>query len=324
MRKLDPKEMAGCFATGVKAVPSVTGRLKVSDGKLCDAQGNEVQLKGLSTHSLSWYPLYINQEFFNEMAAVWNCNAVRLAMYTAELDGYCEGGDQKGLKQLIREGVAYAKEADMYVIVDWHILHDYNPNMNVEAAVAFFDEMAGEFAGQEHVIYEICNEPNSGCSWSEVKRYAERVIPVIRNKDPEGVILVGTPTWSQDVDKALNDPITGVTNLMYTLHFYATTHKEELREKMKAALKGGLPIYVSEYGLCDASGDGGIDIEEAKKWYALMDENKLSYMAWNISYRDETSAIFKPDDARYFKIEEENLTQHGKILYNMLTGKSIG
>ena len=81
------------------------------------------------------------------------------------------------------------------------------------------------------------------------------------------MILVGTPNWSQDVDQAALSPVSKKyrKNVMYTLHFYAATHKEWLRDKAQAALDKGLPLFVSEFSICDASGNGGLDKAEAKK-----------------------------------------------------------
>lgn len=137
----------------------------------------------------------------------------------------CSGGDQEQLKALVRCGVEHATRQDLYVILDWHILSDGNPQIYKEDAKAFFQEMSREYAGYPNVLYEICNEPNGGTGWQEIKSYAQEVIGVIRANDPDAVILVGTPNWSQYVDQAAADPIQGYDNLMYTLHFYAATHR---------------------------------------------------------------------------------------------------
>ncbi len=181
------------------AYPSTHGALKVVGTQLCDSQGNAVMLRGLSTHGIAWYPEYVNEEAFKEFREDWGCNVIRLAMYTAENMGYCENGDQEGLKELIRKGVKYATDHDMYVIVDWHVLNDSNPQKYKEEAKAFFAEMSEEFKEHENVIYEICNEPCNDTSWADIKSYAEEVIPVIRENDADAVIIVGTPNWSQNV-----------------------------------------------------------------------------------------------------------------------------
>ena len=309
-------------ASGGFASPAVSGRLQVIGSKLCDSQGDPVQLRGISTHGLAWYPDYVNRDCFNQLRQQWQANAVRLAMYTGEYGGYCSGGDQEGLKELVRKGVSLAAEADLYAIVDWHILSDGNPNSHLEEAKSFFSEMAAEFSGYSHVLYEICNEPNGGVSWAQIKSYAQEVIPVIRAEDPSAVLLVGTPTWSQEVDKAAADPITGYENIMYTLHFYAATHKDSLRSTMAQAVEGGLPVFVSEYGICDASGNGAIDEAQAELWVQAMDRLGVSYMAWNLSNKGETSALLKSGCAKSSGFAWEDLSASGQWLYRLLTGGS--
>lgn len=296
--------------------------IKLDGTQLVDAEGNPIQLRGVSTHGLAWFPQYVNQEFFTELHDEWNANVVRLAMYTAENGGYCSGGDKESLKQLVKDGVEYATNANMYVIVDWHILQDNNPQTNKEEAKAFFDEISKEFADKNNVLYEICNEPNGGTTWAEIKSYAEEIIPVIRANDDDAIIIVGTPTWSQEVDKAVEDPIQGYDNIMYTLHFYAATHTDWLRDRMEFALEMGLPIFVTEFGTCDASGNGGIDINQSNEWIKTMDENGVSYVAWNLSNKSETSAIFKTDCHKISGFTADDLTENGKWIYEMLTKKS--
>lgn len=298
--------------------PSETGALQVIGTQLSDSSGNPIQLKGLSTHGIAWFPQYINAEAFREFHDDWNANVVRLAMYTAESGGYCTDGDKENLKQLIRNGVQYATEQDMYVIVDWHILADQNPLQNMESAKVFFTEMMAEFGDTENILYEICNEPNGNTAWSDIKAYAQEIIPIIRANDPDAIIIVGTPNWSQYVDQAAADPIEGYENIMYTLHYYAATHKDDLRQKMKAAVNAGLPIFVSEYGICDASGNGSIDAEQANLWVQSMDELGISYVGWNISNKNETSAIFRPECTKVSGFTKEDLSESGTWLYEML------
>ena len=300
------------------------GALQVIGTQLCDSNGNAVQLRGISTHGLAWFPDYVNAELFRELHDEWKANVVRLAMYTAEYGGYCSGGDQKKLKQLISDGVQYATDNDMYVIIDWHILSDGDPNTHKEDAKAFFTEMSEAYSGYDNVLYEICNEPNGGTSWSSIKSYAEEIIPVIRENDEDAVILVGTPNWSQYVDQAAADPITAYSNIMYTLHFYAATHTDGLRSTMAAAIDAGLPVFVSEYGICDASGNGAIDEKQANAWVELMDRYGVSYVAWNLSNKNETSAVFKNSCGKLGGFTQEDLSSSGRWLYDMLTGKGAG
>lgn len=296
------------------------GRLSVKGTKIVDSNGKEYQLKGVSTHGLQWFPQFVCKETFQCIRDEWGANAVRLAMYTDE-NGYCAGGDKAALKKLVKDGVKYATELGLYVIIDWHILHDYDPNMNKAEAIAFFDEMSKEFAGNNNVFYEICNEPNGGISWSTVKSYAEEVIPVIRKNDPKGIIIVGTPTWSQDVDIAAKDPIKGYDNIMYALHFYAGTHKDNIRSKMKTAIEAGLPVIVTEYGICDASGNGACNETEANKWVAFMDNYGVSYLIWNLANKNESSSLIKQNCKKLSGFTEADLNQEGRWLVKMLGGQ---
>lgn len=303
---------------------SESGALHVEGTRLTDSMGQLIQLRGTSTHGLAWFPQYVNQEFFLELSREWNVNVVRLAMYTAENGGYCTDGNKEELKQLVKDGIDYATEADLYVIVDWHILSDGNPHTYKAEAKKFFEEISGEFADYENIIYEICNEPNGNVSWADVKAYAEEIIPIIRANDEDAVIIVGTPTWSQDVDKAAADPITGYDNIMYALHFYAATHTDWLRDRMVNALNAGLPVFVSEFGTCDASGSGGIDYEQSDAWIEKMDEYGVSYVTWNLSNKGETSAIFQPGCYKKSGFTEEDFSENGKWILGMLTGEHAG
>ncbi len=299
------------------------GRLHVKGTKLVDKKGHEVQLRGVSTHGLSWYPQYVNDKCFAQLHDKWGANVVRLAMYTEEYNGYCSGDakNRSDLKKLIKKGVRLAKKHKMYVIVDWHILSDGNPNSHKKEAKAFFREMSREFKGYNNVIYEICNEPNNGTSWKEIKSYARSVISTIRKNDKKAVIVVGTPTWSQDVDQAAADPIKG-DNIMYALHFYAATHKTDLRNKMTAAINKGLPVFVTEYGICDASGNGAIDKEEANRWVQTMDEYGVSYIAWNLSNKQESSSIIKSSCPKVSGFKKSELSDEGRWLYHLLRKKA--
>lgn len=301
------------------ATPATCGALHVEGTQLTDENGNPVQLKGISTHGIAWFPGYVNAECFKQLRDEWNVNVIRLAMYTAEYGGYCADGSKTDLEKLINEGVEYATRNDMYVIIDWHILSDNNPNTYIDEAKNFFSKMSKNYADYNNVIYEICNEPNGGTSWNEVKSYAETIIPVIRENDEDAIILVGTPNWCQYVGQAAADPITGYDNIMYSLHFYASTHTDWLREDMAEAVAAGLPIFVSEYGLSEASGDGRVDTYQADLWAAAMDELNISYVAWNLSNKNESSSILKSSCTKTSGFTTEDLNEAGKWLYGILT-----
>ena len=288
----------------------IHGALHVADGRLLDQSGAPLQLRGMSTHGLAWFPEYVNEETFRFLRDEWHMSCVRLAMYTEEYGGYCAGGDQEALKALVCKGVDAAAALGMYVIIDWHILSDQDPCVHQEEAIRFFDELARRYADSGNVLYEICNEPNGAGTWERVSEYANAIIPVIRAAAPNSVILVGTPTWSQDVDQALNKPL-AFDNIMYTLHFYAGTHKLPLRLKLEKCLKAGLPVFISEFGICDASGDGALDYDSAEAWRELIDAYGLSHMCWNLAHKDESSSILKADCRKLSDWTDDDLNPQG-------------
>lgn len=302
------------------------GRLHVEGTYLADKDDKLVQLRGVSTHGLGWFPQYVNEAAIRQFNKEWGCNVFRLAMYTAEGAGYCTNGDdqKKKLKDLVHKGVQAAIAEDMYVIIDWHVLQDQDPNKYKDEAKKFFGEMAKTYGDDPHVIYEICNEPNGGTTWSMIKKYALEVIPVIREYAPNAIIIVGTPTWSQDVDIAAKDPITEYDNIMYALHFYAATHTDSLRNKCKTAVSKGLPIFVTEYGICEASGNGAINEKQANLWIEMLDGYGISHVMWNLANKNETSSMIAAGNQKVNGFTEKDLSKSGKWFVNMLQKAGVG
>jgi endoglucanase len=265
----------------------------------------------------------MNEKAFRTMRDKWGVQVVRLAMYTAEYNGYCTGdaANAKQLRKQVYSAVNAAEKLGMYVIIDWHILSDSNPQTYQSQAKSFFKIMSKRYADSPNVIYEICNEPNGATSWSQIKSYAKAVLKVIRTYDKDGIVIVGTPNWSQYVDQAAQSPITGYKNVMYAFHFYADTHRDDMRAKVQEAAKAGLPIFVTEYGICDASGSGSINKAQAKKWMKLLDEYKISSCMWNLSNKDETSAMIKSSCTKTSGWKTSDLSAAGKWFVNMMKGK---
>ena len=307
----------GSNAGIVTTVP--TGRLQVSGTKLTDESGNIIQLRGVSTHGISWFPDYVNYDAFATLKNDWGANVVRIAMYPEEYNGYLSGGDKAALKQIIDNGVNYATQLGMYVIIDWHVLN-YAPSRHTQEACDFFAEMASKYSDHDNVIYEICNEP-VGADWnSDIKPYAETVIGTIRKYDDHALILVGTNTWSQDVDSVVGNTLDD-GNVMYVAHFYAGTHKENIRNKISTALNAGVPVFISECSICDASGNGGIDYASASEWLDFMNSNQLSFIAWSLSNKAETSALISSGCSAKSGWSDGDLSETGRWFKSAISGR---
>lgn len=295
------------------------GPLHVEDTQICDEKGNPVRLMGVSSHGLSWFPEFVSEESIKSLKDTWGINTIRLAMYTSDYNGYCVGGEdiQKSLKTTIDDAVNAATENDMYVIIDWHILNDNNPNEYKSQAIQFFGEMVRKYQDNENIIYEICNEPNGDTTWSDIKKYANEVIPVIRNVDKDAIILVGTPKWSSDLDSVMDDPL-DYDNIMYTYHFYAGTHKSSQRNTLTEAVDNGLPVFVSEFGLVNADGNGSVNTSEAKKWKDTLADYNISCCIWNLSNKDEGSALIKADCTKTYGWTADDLTEEATEYLNWI------
>jgi endoglucanase len=262
------------------------GQLNVKDTQLSDSEGNPAVLRGVSFGWHNWWPRFYNESAVKWLKSDWNVNIVRASMGVDPSGAYLENPEFAIEK--VKAVVDAAIASDIYVIIDWHS-HD----LYLEEAKEFFGEMAKTYGHQPHVIYELFNEPDYE-TWEEVKAYCEELIREIRRYDPDNIILVGSPTWSQDLHLVAEDPIRDQTNIMYVLHFYAATHKDSLRDRADAALKSGLPLFVSECAGMEASGDGPIDQASWSSWLSWMEDNNVSWIAWSIADKDESCSMLLP------------------------------
>ena len=272
-----------------------TGWLKTNGSELQNQHGEKIQLRGLSSHGIQWFPDVITYDNLKELKENWNINVFRIAMYTdPNANGYIAHPEES--KELVKKIVEYAKELDLYVIIDWHILSDKNPQTYQEESIKFFDEMSNEYKNTPNVLYEICNEPNGmKTTWNEnVKPYAEELIKTIRKNCPRSLIIIGTPEWCTDIKSAADNPITA-QNIVYSCHFYAGTHKKLLRDDIDYCLEKNIPIFISECGITNSTGNGPIYEESFNEWYNYINEKGLSWIFWSFGNKDESSSILKPE-----------------------------
>jgi aryl-phospho-beta-D-glucosidase BglC (GH1 family) len=272
---------------------AINGPLHVCGTRLCNQFGNAIQLRGMSTHGIQWYPQCVNGASMDALANDWQADVFRIAMYVQE-GGYST--DPAGFKVRVDNMVSLAVARGLYVIIDWHILNPGDPTVNLTAAREFFTYMAQTHGNKANVIYEIANEPN-GVSWATIKSYAEQVIPVIRQHDPDNIVLVGTRGWSSlglaegaSSSEIVANPVSG-TNLMYTFHFYAASHGANYRAELSAAADR-IPVFASEWGTQSSSGDGANDFVSAQAYVDLMAQKKISWTNWNYSDDGLSGAVW--------------------------------
>ncbi|GAA2712809.1 glycoside hydrolase family 5 protein [Actinoplanes palleronii] len=287
-----PAATATAVPTGTPV--AVNGQLSVCGTKLCNKNGTAIQLRGMSSHGLQFFPNCVNAGSLDAIRNDWNADFIRLSMYVQE------GGlasDPAGFTAKVNGLVDTATKLGLYVIVDFHILTPGDPNFNLALAKTFFADVTAKHAGNNNVIYEVANEPN-GVSWDAIKSYADQVIPVIRKNAPNSVVLVGTRGFSSlgltdgaTEQEIIDDPVT-FKNVMYTFHFYAASHGADRRAAVARAAKS-LPLFVSEFGTQTFTGDGGNDFTSTTAWLDLLKSLKISYAMWSLSDGRETNSAFK-------------------------------
>lgn len=273
---------------------AANGQLRVCGEQLCNDNGKAIQLRGMSTHGLQWYASCATNASLDVLAQQWGADVLRISMYIQE-GGY--ETDPRGFTDLVHEYIEMATARGLYAIVDWHMLTPGDPNYNLSRAQTFFAEIADRHRDKVNVLYEIANEPN-GVSWGTVKSYADQVIPVIRERDPEAVVLVGTPDWSSlgvsgsggGVDAITANPV-AASNLMYVFHFYAASHGD-LYYNTLAAAADQIPIFVTEFGTQQYTGDGPNDFTMSQRYLDLMASKKISWVNWNYSDDFRSGAVF--------------------------------
>ena len=287
---------------------------------IVDQYGKPFQMRGASTHGVQWFPEYINKGAMQTLRDEWGVNLLRMACYVTQYNGYTQGG-QSLIDSKIVEGVQAAKELGMYVIVDWHI-HEENPHTTKTVAEQFFKKYATLYKDYDNVIFEICNEP-TGVQWytggNDLYSYCKDIAGIIRDCGSKALIVCGTNNWSQDVEDVAKKPLKddGFEDIMYTFHFYSGTHYEDKRQKVRTAAAAGTPIFVTEFGICDASGNGGYDTANADEWIEFLDSMNISYACWSFCNKGESASYLKTScNKTTGGFEESDLTTTGIWLVN--------
>nr|UNG40310.1 glycoside hydrolase family 5 subfamily 2 [Necydalis major] len=286
------------------------GYLSVIGSNLVNQKGDIVQLKGMALYWSIWKPQYWNEDTVAAIHDVCHSNVVRASMGVDTFDGgYLT--DPVGQRDLVETVIKAAIKNDIYVIVDWHEEHAED---HLERAKDFFSYISKKYGSYPNMMYETFNEPLD-VSWSDdLKPYHEEIIKAIRANDPNNVIIVGTPTWSQRVDLAAEDPITDQKNIMYTLHFYAGSHRQWLRDLAQGAIDKGLPIFITEYGTDNVDPNATVDEAESILWWDWCDKNNLSYANWAICDVNEASAALIADTTPKQVCQDEYLTKSGRLV----------
>lgn len=300
-----------------KTIVEKYGQLHVKGSFIISQYGDTVQLRGMSMFWSQWMAKFYNPGLVKWLADDWKCTVVRVAM-GVENGGYLDNSYEE--KKKVYTMVDAAIASGIYVIIDYH---SHEAHMNPEPAKKFFAEVSKKYANMPNVLYEIYNEPLQDISWhKDIKPYSEAVIKVIRENDPDNIVICGTRQWSQLVGEAAMNPVRD-SNTVYTLHFYAASHGQYLRDEAKNAISKGICIFVSEFGTCEYTGNGTLDYMATQAWFEFMDKNKISWCNWSVSDKEETASILKGGAKATGKWKPENLTPSGEFIRDEIQLKNL-
>jgi endoglucanase len=278
--------------------------------RVVDASGKPLQLRGMSLFWSQWSD-YHTAGSIDQLVDDWHATLVRVPL-GVESGGYLESPADNEAKVVTVVDRAIAR--GVYAVIDWH---DHHATDHQAAAIEFFTRMATKYGASPGVSFEIYNEP-MGVQWPAVRSYAEAVLAAIRGAGATNLVIVGTPNYSQDVDVAAGSPISGYSDVAYTLHFYAATHKQALRDKAKKALDAGLPLFVTEWGTCEASGDGVVDQAETKTWLGFLSQNQISWANWSLNNKAEACSALTPGAGTTGPWTGSALTSSGMLVKSLI------
>lgn len=288
------------------------GQLYINNGSITTKNKTPVVLRGMSSDVLSECAGFFGAETVKTIAEDWGADVLRIAVPADKVDESYIKNAEKYFKQTC-EIIDLCVSQGIYVIVDWHINNNGDPNANTKKAVEFFTRIAGVYADCPNLIYEICNEPNGtrtvnkkkvAVDWDKaVKPYAETVIKAIRAIDKDNIIIVGTPDWCRDIEKAADNPIKG-SNICYSVHFNAASDGEALQTSIFNAKTRGICVIATEWKSTDSSGVSAPNAENTAKWLDFLDENKISWCNASIGGNNSASSNALIFSSEKYSIED--------------------
>lgn len=296
---------------------SYNGFLHLDGTSLCNKYNEPIQLKGVSSHGIQWFSDVITFDTLKQLRDDYGMNVFRVAVYTEE-NGYIS--QPNVIKNRVIDIIDICIDLDLYVVLDWHILNDGDPNTYLDESIEFFDEISSKYKNIPNILYEICNEPNGeNITWDKIRNYANEVIPVIRKNNKNSIIIVGTPNWSKDIVSVADAPL-DYKNIMYSCHFYSGSDDNTSISSIKYAFQHNVPVFVSEWGLTDLSGDGDLYFDNANYWLNFLDKKNISWIYWSFSNKDESSSILKASyDVNNFSSFSDFLTEAGKFILSKIS-----
>lgn len=288
------------------------GRLTFEGGRLRRANGEAVTLRGSSLFWSQWMGSFFNPDLVVWLADDWLIDVIRVPVGVSP-DGYLI--NPKIEERKARAVIEASIDRGIFVILDWHahVAH------TAEAA-RLFGSVAKAYGNSPNIFYETWNEPHRRYSWdSDIAPHHVQLIDQVREHAPDAPVILGTPEFCLRPDAAAAAPVNR-PNVAYSFHFYAATHREGLRSRVRAAVEAGLSLFVTEWGMGDATGDGFLDIKEAERWLAFLNSWQIGHVNWSICDKPEACSALRQGAAPTGRWRRSDLSRSGRFLRSYLRG----
>lgn len=89
-----------------------------------------------------------------------------------------------------------------------------------------------------------------------------------------------------------------------------------IKNNVKSAIASGTPVFCTEFGVCDASGNGGYDFENADDWMKLFKKNNISYACWSLCNKVESASYLDSSSFKTSAWTANDLSETGVWLIN--------
>jgi hypothetical protein len=167
-------------------------------------------------------------------------------------DSYFSHNPQDYMDRYLDREVSLCAQNGMYAIIDHHEFYD-TASVTHDRMMNFWRAVSARYAGYDHVIYELFNEPHQG-TWPPLTALYEEATDIIRANDPDAVVIANGLQWGYDIHYALTDPVAR-PNVAYGTHPYPGKFNLGDRNAMRNAWDYGFgdvseiyPVIVTEVG----------------------------------------------------------------------------
>jgi len=164
--------------------------------------------------------------------------------------------------ELLDQGIEWATETGLYVILDWHAIGNMVENAfphfdyatSYDEMVEVWTTLAKRYKGNTNVaFYELFNEPTAQgkpLSWDTWRPVMENLIDAINAVDDQKIYLVAGMNWAYLLDEVIENPIDR-PNVAYVTHPYPQKREQPWEEKWEAdfgKVAQHYPIVATEFG----------------------------------------------------------------------------